>query len=129
MDHHLDNWNNDEEAVIPNDLPQVFLWRMLVMPVKPRKVSAGGIVIAESARDAEQYLTYIGKVLDMGPLCYKGERFAGQPPESLPKVGDWVGYGKYAGQPIMFKGLRLIVLNDDNVLFRAESPEGFRIHI
>ncbi len=96
-------------------------------PIKAKEVSRGGIVLAQQTQDAEQYLTYIGKILAVGDLAFTSEKFKGQ--EHFPKVGDWVGYGKHAGQPMMFRGLRLVTLNDDNILFTVPNPEGFRIYV
>lgn len=120
-------WLNDEDAALPEDLPEPMYWRLLVMPVRPRKVSRGGILIAESAMEAEGHLNYIGKVVAMGGCCGKHKKYEGETKEV--KVGSWVIYSRYAGQRIEYKGVKLLFINDDEVLALAKGPEDFRIHI
>jgi co-chaperonin GroES (HSP10) len=127
MDHSLDDWQNDEDVSIPDDLPEPFLWRLLVMPVRPKTMSKGGIMLAQSAQEAQQYLTFVGKILKVGDLAYKSDKMAGQ--TWFPQVGEWVGFGKHAGFPIEYKGLRLVLLNDDHIMFGTKNPDGFKVHV
>lgn len=119
-------WTNEVDREVPPGWPAPDFWRILVMPVKPRKVSKGGIVIPEEAQKAEQHLNYIGRVVAMGPLAYKSERFAGVVP---PIPGDYVIYGRYAGQPLDHKGCKLLIVNDDEILARVSDPESLRIYV
>lgn len=123
-------WLNPEEVEIPPDLPQPLLWRVLVLPVQPQKVSRGGIVLPYQAQDAQAHLQVIGRVAAMGPLAGKSDkyRFEGSLHYGV-GVGDWVMFPRYAGQRVEFKGLRLVSLNDDELLAKIAGPEGFRIHI
>lgn len=122
-----DYWLNPEEIKIPEDLPQPQLWRMLIAPVQPRRKSAGGIIVPEQARDSEEHLAYIGKVVAVGPMVGRKPEW----PEGMYdiKVGDWVVFGRYAGQRFQFKDLRLLLLDDDAVMAKCSGPEGFRIYI
>lgn len=128
---HADDWSNDPDAKVPEDHPLPDFWRILILPQRPRKVSKGGIVIAEASRTAESVLNYIGQVVALGPLAYKSERFR-LPDGSMieaPKVGDYVIFGRYAGQPIEHSGLKFRFINDDEILGRVVNPDAVRVHI
>jgi co-chaperonin GroES (HSP10) len=118
---------NDEDVTIPEGIPSPQLWRMLVAPIKPRRESKGGIVLPDEALDAEATLTYIGKVVKCGPLVGKKPEW----PEGGYdiKPGDWVVFGRHAGQRFEFKGVKLLLIDDDAIMAKADSPEGFRIYV
>lgn len=121
-----EDWVNESGVSIPDDLPEPQLWRMLVLPMKPKEVSKGGIVIAQAAQDAQRHLNYVGRVLKMGPLAGHSEKFRDR---YRVKEGDFVIYGRYAGQPMEFRGLRLLIVNDDEILARVRDPEALRIYV
>ena len=54
--------------------------------------------------------------VQMGELAYR-DRDTGQSwrMTRLPKVGDQVTYGKYAGQRIVVQNVRFLLLNDDEI--------------
>lgn len=123
-------WVNEDierPAEFWDELPKPILWRLLVMPVKPKERSKGGIVIPVQAQDAQQYLNYIGRIVAMGGCAYKSERFAGE--TQFPEVGDYVVYGRYAGQPMSYKGVKLLTINDDEVLGIVKNPDSLQVHI
>ena len=67
------------------------------------------------------YLTTVGYVLGLGDLAYEDkDKF---PKGAWCKVGDYVCYGKHAGQKIKYKGVRLILLFDDQVIMKVEHPK------
>lgn len=116
------------------------LWRVLVCPVQPRKMSKGGIALPDAVQDGEEHLNYIGRVVSMGPLAGKSEKF--ENPNWVPsqgtspggkylwdvKEGDIVVYGRYAGQRMEWKGVKLLEVNDDEVLAVVDSMEAFRVY-
>ena len=134
-----------------DELPKPALWRVLVLPKQPKKKSAGGIVLPEQTQEAEAHLNYIGQIVGLGPLAGRNDKFL-NPAWTHPKnkdvtdweaferengprylwdfaVGDWVIYGRYSGQVITFKGIRLLTLNDDDVAERIPDPSGFRVYV
>ena len=161
-----DAWENEEDQDIPADLKadlesgaaSVLFWRALIMPVRPRSKSKGGLILVEESQQAQQYLTYIGKVIALGPLWCRGPSFeqyidgwqqsqmnhrsffswllnrpavklgAKVRNEGLVQVGDWVIYGRHAGQRVEYKGVKLLLVNDDEKLMKIGSPEGWRIY-
>jgi co-chaperonin GroES (HSP10) len=137
-----------QEAVVVKEIADrmrpALMWRLLICPQQPKKTSAGGIALPDDVQDAEQHLQYIGRILAVGPLAGKNERF--MPPEyrdmnlarkaefqPLPyawpyKEGDWVLYGRYAGMRMDYKGIKLLVVNDDELQGIIASPEGWKIY-
>lgn len=128
-------WANMEEVEVPADLPKPQLWRLIVLPVQPRKMSRGGIALPDVTRDNEGFLNYIGKVVAIGPLAGKKPEFEIPTPYGAPisawnvKVGDWVVYGRYTGQKMEFRGVKFIVVNDDEILAVSNAPDGFRAYV
>lgn len=123
----LDPRLNDEDFTIPEGIPQPQLWRMLVAPVQPKKKSAGGIIIVDETQDAEEALAFIGKVVAVGPLVGKKPEWPEGGYDIM--VGDWVVFGRYAGQRFEYRGVKLLLLDDDNVMAKCDGPEGFRIYL
>lgn len=131
------DFTNEEieaDMVVPEDLPKMLLWRICVMPVAPRRMSKGlhgvRIELPTQTQNAEMHLQYVGKVVGIGPLAGQSERFkdtSGNLQWGI-KLGDWVVYGRYAGQRVEFKGKRYLLMNDDEVLAVANGPEGFRVY-
>ena len=99
------------------------LWRVLICPVQPRKLSKGGIALPDAVQDGEEHLNYIGRVVSLGPLA--GDKWAGK---WAVKEGDCVVYGRYAGQRMEWKGVKLVEVNDDEILAVVDSIESFRIY-
>lgn len=106
-------------------------WRILIEPVEIKRQTDSGIALPEEVIKAQQHLRYIGKVVAMGPLCYAKDDFKVRPGDSpsypFCKVGDWVAFGKYAGQEVIGKregkATRYKLVNDDEVLAVVQDPD------
>ena len=88
--------------------------RVVVEPLEQEEVTAGGIVLPETAKEKPQK----GKILSVGP----GER--DDEGKRIPmdvKVGDTVLYAKYAGTEIKVEGKKLLILKESDVLAIVES--------
>ena len=67
------------------------------------------------------YLTTVGRVIALGDLAYLDkEKF---PAGAWCKVGDYVSYGKLIGTKLFYKGVRFILLFDDQITMRLEDPK------
>ena len=101
-------------------------WKILIQPAEIATQTKSGIILPESAKDNQQILTAHGTVVARGELAYRdrdtGERWKQQ---TTPQVGDFVTYGKYAGQKIVVNNVRFILLNDDEIT--AILPDGVKI--
>lgn len=83
--------------------------RLVVEPLEAEEVTAGGIVLPETAKEKPQK----GVVLSMGP----GERDdKGKRIEMDVQTGDTVLYAKYAGTEIKVDGKKLLILKETDIL-------------
>lgn len=83
--------------------------RVVVEPIEQEEVTAGGIVLPETAKEKPQR----GKVLAAGPgeRNDKGERVALDVAE-----GDTVLFAKYAGTEFKLDGKKLLILRESDLL-------------
>lgn len=88
--------------------------RVVVEPLEQEEVTAGGIVLPETAKEKPQK----GVVLAVGPgdRDEDGERIAMDV-----KVGDTVLYAKYGGTEIKVDGKKLLILRESDLLAIVEN--------
>lgn len=83
--------------------------RVVVRRMEEEQVSAGGIVLPDSAKEkpAEGEVVAVGpgKTSDTGAII----------PMSV-KEGDKVLFGKYAGQEVVVDGEELLVMREDDII-------------
>ena len=87
--------------------------RVVVEPTEQEEVTAGGIVLPETAKEKPQK----GKVLSAGP----GDRDDNG--KYIPmdvKDGDMVLFAKYAGTEIKVDGKKLLILRESDLLAIVE---------
>ena len=86
--------------------------RIVVAPVEAEEVTAGGIVLPDTAKEKPQR----GTVLAIGPgkLLDSGERG-----DLSVVVGDEVIFGKYAGSDIEIDGREVKILRESDVLAKV----------
>ena len=86
--------------------------RIVVEPVEAEEVTAGGIVLPDSAQEKPQR----GKVVAVGPgrLLDSGERGSLSVTE-----GDEVIYGKYGGTDIEVDGTEVKILRESDILAKV----------
>ena len=83
--------------------------RLVVEPVEEDEVTAGGIVLPETAKEKPQK----GSVLAAGP----GDRDdSGNRIPMDVSVGDKVLYAKYSGTEVKVDGKKLLILRESDVL-------------
>ena len=83
--------------------------RVVVEPIEQEEVTAGGIVLPETAKEKPQQ----GNILAVGP----GGR--DEDGEYIPmdvKVGDKVLYAKYSGTEFKVEGKKLLILRESDLL-------------
>jgi co-chaperonin GroES (HSP10) len=116
-----DAWNTNEEVPDPDVLPVIPGYHLLIRPVSVKQETKGGIILPDSTRDDIAYLTTVGKVLAVGKDAYKdNDRYPNGP---WCKEGDYVCYGKHSGQKFFYKGVRLILLLDDQISMIVDDPK------
>ena len=83
--------------------------RVLVEPMEQDEITAGGIILPETAKEKPQE----GKVLATGP----GERDEDGKRIALDvKVGDKVLFAKYSGTEVKMNGKKLLILRESDLL-------------
>jgi chaperonin GroES len=83
--------------------------RVVVEPIEQEEVTAGGIVLPETAKEKPQK----GKILAIGP----GERNdEGERIQMDVKEGDTVLYAKYSGTEIKLDNKKLLILRESDLL-------------
>ncbi len=113
-------WIEDEEKPDPEVLPSLPGYHILVRPVSVKSKTKGGLLLPDSVKDDVAYLTTVGKVLSIGDLAYKDkDKF---PNGKWCDVGDYVCYARHAGQKLYYKGVRLLLLFDDQVMMKVDEP-------
>jgi chaperonin GroES len=83
--------------------------RLVVEPLEQEEITAGGIVLPETAKEKPQK----GKVLSSGP----GDR--DEDGKRIPmdvSVGDTVLFAKYSGTEIKLDGKKLLILRESDIL-------------
>jgi chaperonin GroES len=83
--------------------------RLVVEPNEQEEVTAGGIILPETAKEKPQQ----GKVIAAGPgrTDDKGKRV-----DMEVKVGDKVLYAKYSGTEIKLEGKKVLILRESDIL-------------
>jgi chaperonin GroES len=86
--------------------------RVVVEPMEAEQMSAGGIVLPDTAKEKPQR----GTVVSIGPgkLMDSGERGT-----MSVKVGDEVIYGKYSGTEIEVNGQDVKILREADILAKV----------
>jgi chaperonin GroES len=83
--------------------------RVVIEPVEQEEITAGGIVLPETAKEKPQK----GTILAIGP----GDRDEdGDRIKMDVAVGDVVLYAKYAGTEIKVEGKKLLILKESDIL-------------
>ena len=115
------DWVSDEEIELKKeDLPELPGYHVLVKPVSIKQKTKGGIILHDSTKDDIAYLTTVGKVLKLGKLAYDDK--AKFPLGSWCEEGDYVAYGKLIGQKFVYKGVKLLLLFDDQIIMKVDNP-------
>jgi chaperonin GroES len=87
--------------------------RVVVEPIEQEEMTAGGIVLPETAKEKPQK----GKILSVGP----GDR--DEDGKRIPmdvKEGDTVLFAKYSGTEIKTDGKKLLILRENDILAIVE---------
>ena len=83
--------------------------RVVVRPLEAEQVSAGGIVLPDTAKEKPQK----GEIIAIGPgrMLDSGDRGG-----LSVKVGDQVFYGKYAGTEVKVEGEEFKIMRETDIL-------------
>ena len=130
-DHDPVESADDDIVLLPTILPiRAVGWRLVIDPIHIEDTTDGGIMLAPEIVRAQEYLRYVGQVVDIGPVAYSDEKFGGVP---WCKVGDWIAFNRNTGQEVVAElpddrsdGGRKIgvyrIINDDDVMGIIPDP-------
>jgi len=88
--------------------------RLVVKPIEQEEITAGGIVLPETAKEKPQK----GTVLAVGP----GER--NDEGDHMPlevAEGDTVLFAKYSGTEIKYDGKKLLIMRESDILAKLSA--------
>lgn len=146
-----ENWTTESTVPDPDPLPIIPGWSVLIRPVAIKERTKGGIILTDQYREDVKYLTTVGRVLALGDFAYSHQDFWKPEVVSLDeefldrdamkvesfgvdglhlayikrpwcKVGDHVCYGKFAGTKFIYKGVKLLLLEDRLVDMVVPDP-------
>lgn len=134
VEQELQNLGYEFPEVEDRQIPTPLFFRVVVVKMAPKKQSAGGIVFSDTTKEAEDYAIFVGKVLRLGSMAFKGKMPSNgldmSEESNAPKEGDYVLFGKYAGQKIELQsGATLILLSDDELTGTTNDPSAYRMYI
>jgi chaperonin GroES len=88
--------------------------RLVVEPIEQEEITAGGIVLPETAKEKPQK----GTVLAVGPgeRNEKGDHMALEVEE-----GDKVLFAKYSGTEIKYDGKKLLIMRESDILAKLND--------
>ena len=119
--HIWDGKKKEKQKKDIEKVPQPTGYRLVLFPLKLEGKTAGGVLLTDTAIEQASIATNICKVIAVGPDAYQDkDKF---PKGEWCKKGDYVCYGKHSGQKIKYKGIRLILLFDDQIIMRVEHPK------
>ena len=110
-------WATDNDVPTPKKVPQPVGYRILLRPRGVVEKTKGGIILTDSNKDSQTYLNSVGQIIAMGTECYTDRK------KPWCKVGDWVIFGRYAGARVSVQNVKMVLLNDDEIIATLESPE------
>lgn len=116
----------DIDVPDPTPLPRIGFFHVLVRPIPAKPMTKGGIILPDQTLDVKDVLGTIGRVLAIGPTAFTREdMLVDGKPNRWYGVGDYVVYGRHAGVKVTYKGVKLLVLNDDQPMMAIDNPQDF----
>jgi len=126
-------FQNDEDTPAPDVSGLTVLFhRVLVMPLMLKRKTKSGIIIPQQATDSAGFLQHCGKVLVIGESAFTNPELGvarKSPPAKVPKVGDFIIYRRNSGQRLNYKGVKLLLLAENDFITRIDDPESLRIGV
>jgi hypothetical protein len=81
------------------------------------------ISITAETRSGQRWISNVGRVINLGSACFKGEQFKDWDESDFPKIGDWITYKVNSGPTVKFRGIDIVIMFDDAMNMKLEDPE------
>jgi|TARA_R100000687_G_C6438515_1_gene159312 co-chaperonin GroES (HSP10) len=116
-----DEWITSNDISDPKTLPDIPGYHVLIRPMSIRTETKGGILLPDKFKEDMKYLTTVGRVVKLGDLAYvDSDKF---PKGKWCNEGDFVCYGKHTGQKFVYRGIRYILMYDDQILMTIKDVQ------
>jgi co-chaperonin GroES (HSP10) len=110
------------DAEMEAQLPIPVGYKLLIALPTIEDTYESGLVKAENTKHAEQVLSMIGLVLDMGSQAYTDpDRYPDGP---WCEIGDYVLFRTNTGTRFRFNGVEYRLMNDDSIEAVVADPQG-----
>ena len=113
----------DGEQIPQEQLIKAAGWRIAIAPIHISKQTSSGIHLPNDVVKGAEHMRFVGKVISMGPLCYKHDKFKEHPSAAaVPwcKLGDIVSTSQYAGTTVPCKHggkeFSIRMVNDEEIV-------------
>lgn len=110
------------DTPIPDDLPQPYLWKVLVMPIGNPGKSRGGILFTDTIQEEQMWTHGIGRIAALGPLAFRSGGFARMirdgvfnPEDHAPAVNDLIVFNPKSPNKIIYSGRLFQQISDDEI--------------
>ena len=114
--------NELTEAEFEAQLPKPVGYHLLIALPMVEETYDSGLVKADQTKNAEQIMSMMGAVIDMGEQAYADkERF---PVGPWCKIGDFVMFRPNSGTRFKVNGQEYRLLNDDSIEAVVPDPRG-----
>lgn len=104
-------------------------WKILIKRPKVKDKTSGGIILIDSVKEAESYMSITAEVVALGPVCYH-DRDTGAPWESGAwcKVGDIIIVPKHTQFKMEIEEEEYRFINDDEVIAVVHNPDVIKVY-
>jgi|TARA_B110000263_G_C15216066_1_gene467589 co-chaperonin GroES (HSP10) len=116
-----DEWITKGEVPDPEVLPDIPGYHLLIRPLTIRQETKGGILLPDKFQEDMKFLTTVGRVVKLGQLAYLDNTKFPEGPWC--SEGEYVCYGRHSGQRFVYKGIRYILMYDDQILMKIADPK------
>ena len=116
-----DEWITKGEVPDPEVLLDIPGYHLLIRPLTIRQETKGGILLPDKFQEDMKFLTTVGRVVKLGQLAYLDNTKFPEGPWC--SEGEYVCYGRHSGQRFVYKGIRYILMYDDQILMKIADPK------
>lgn len=104
-------------------------WHVLVQVPQQPDMTDGGIALPDEYRDSAEFASYVGRIAAVGQFAFQAKTKAEidlKTMRRVPVVGDWVIFGKHAGEKFRTRDNTLwILMADTEVRGIIDNPDQF----
>lgn len=113
----------DEDIPDPTPLPRIPGWNLLVRPIGFATKTKSGIFLPDQLKEEISLLRTVGRVLVVGDLAYsRKDMLVDGKVRPWCKVGDFIVFAKYGGDKFSYKGVRVVLLDEEQVKMTVDHP-------